>query len=368
MIEDFRIIPDIYVDFGHYFKTATMKKSILLYVLLAASQILPAQKELPKGKIKKDTIKPKMMVQTKPVQVSATIVQAPSIRVYERPNYQGRSAQFIKNAENKFEFPFPLQHVSFQVPDGMIVYIKSCFEFATENAYTRSQPDINLEGICGIRTDYATLVNVMFAGISTEVHNLDCMRFGGRIDIKMMETAPGDYPMEVLMPFKEYTFRDRIDAYTYTPFNWDKSQLTNNRYSPLYNNTGTIFNNNPVPELTKQARDYFGNTQASGKNAFYVGRTALSEGRVKIWVRTDITSSHKTCDLCDDFSSQIKLATPGIASIPLNKPYGDGKILDAAHPYLVLGPYTATGSRDGVALTATSGTIKHFRVHLKVYE
>jgi hypothetical protein len=309
---------------------------------------------------------PKLVAIPNTQQVMGNIVLAPDIIVYENPNYSGRSSKFIRNVKGVFEFPFLLMHVSFKVPEGKVVYIKKCSqEFATEDAYFMSQPNINLAGICGVRTDMATTVRVTFGGISTEVHNHDCLRFAGRIDIQMIETSPGASPVTSLMPFRYRTFPGALNAFTYTPFNWNASQLKDQLYDPYYNNTGTIYNNNPIPVLDKPT-NRMGHVQTSSYNEFYVGRSALREGRVSLVVSTSLTSSHKTCDLCDDFSSGIKMLSPGHEIIPLNKTYGGGKILDASHPLLVLGPYMAKGSRDGTAITATAGTIKNFRVHLKV--
>ncbi len=342
-----------------------MKKITCILSLLLFSHCLTAQKKLPVSDQKiKDTIKPGLVLVNNDLKINPNIVLAPAVRVYERPDYQGRSAQFKKNAEGKFEFPFPLRNVSFKVPEGMLVYIQTCFEFPSEVAYKFSQRDINLEGICGIRTDEVTLVKVILTGISTEIHNDDCKRFGGTILIRILENVPG-ISIETMLPSFNKGPTHSPDRYTYSPW-FEGGQLTSRNFSTHYNHTGTIFNNNPVPVLTEQMHDFFGHVKSYASNTFYVGKKALQEGRVKIWIKTDLISAHKTCGICDDFSSNIKMDAPAYESIPLKKPYGDGKIIDAAHPLLVMGPYRASGSRDGFAITASAGTVKNFRVHLKV--
>jgi hypothetical protein len=343
------------------------KRSALAFLLLIAVTCVQAQKKILPLKPKADTAHKKMVLVTRLPQASSLIAVAPDIIFYEKPGYQGASAGFVKQADGKLVLPFPLKNVSFKVPEGKIVYIKTIFEFTSETAYFTSQPGINLENICGLRTDEKTMISVTFNGISTEIHNTDCMRFAGTVDIKVMEASTDNSTTGSVMQMVQTTGSRTVSGQVnYMIFNWGASQLTDRNYPTQYNNTGTIYNNNPVPELTTQAHDYFGHTQASYKASFYVGKTALQQGRISIWIKTDLTSAHKSCDLCDDFSSHVKMVAPASVSIPLNKSYSDGKIVNAAHPYFFAGPFTAKGSRDGYAITATSGTVKNFRVHFGV--
>jgi hypothetical protein len=117
-----------------------------------------------------------------------------------------------------------------------------------------------------------------------------------------------------------------------------------------------VFNADPVPTLTALV----------SRGLFDVGRNALREGRVNIVITSDLGSAHKTCDLCDDFSSNVKMIRPVTENIPVNKTYAGGRILNAANNRLVVGPYQAHGSRDGFAITATGGTNIDIRVHLSV--
>lgn len=345
-----------------------MKKAgALFFLLIVACTGLLAQKKLLPIKPKADTVQKKMVLVTKLPQASSSIAVAPDVIFYEKPNYQGASAGFVKQADGKLVLPFPLKNVSFKVPDGKIVYIKTIFEFTSETAYFTSQPNISLENICGLRTDEKTMISVSFNGISTEIHNTDCMRFAGTVNIKVMEAAMDNSTTGSVMQLSQTSGSRTVTGQgDYMIFNWAPGQLTDKNYATQYNNTGTIYNNNPVPEPTTQAHDYFGHTQASYKASFYVGKTALQQGRISVWIKTDLTSAHKSCDLCDDFSSHVKMVAPAYVSIPLNKTYSDGRIVNAAHPYFFAGPFTAKGSRDGFAITASSGTVKNFRVHFGV--
>ncbi|MEO6611396.1 MAG: hypothetical protein ABIT05_04660 [Chitinophagaceae bacterium] len=335
-----------------------MKKLLLTACLLTGSLFIYAQK---------DTGKTKVMMLPPQVQVSGTIVYVPAIKVFERPNYQGRSASFTKDATGKFIFPFPVQHVSIRIPDSLILYIKTCFEFASENAYTSSLADISLETLCGIRTDVKAHLRVTLNGISTSVHNNDCLRFAGDINVRVLETSPDETAVESQMRWtviERGAARVTTGPFMFPIFTGSASVLSDSRYA-IELNKGFVFNNNPVPQLTEQGH-YGSRIMQNSTNVFIVGRSALQSGRVKVWVKTDLTSSHKNCNLCDDFSANVKMAEPGFASIPFNKTYDGGKVVDAAHPYVVLGPYPAHGSRAGFAITASNGVDKDFRVHLKV--
>lgn len=354
-----------------------MRKIIFCLLCLVAITNAHAQKVIPAKKpAKKDTIKNNKVLITTLIQPVGTIVLAPGVLVYELPDLRGRSASFVKNAEGKFVFPFPVKNVSIKVPEGTIVYIQRCFEFASENAYNRSIAKISLEDFCGIRTDEQTIVKVNLAGISTEIHNTDCMRFAGKIEAKLIETAPSEPGVETLMPCKQvYWNNPRYRGYGATLMDMGATPNTDRAYNPSYTANKIIYNNNPVPILIdvmnnhtdsltlKRLRGY---PNYSPIATFFVGKAALREGRVKLWLKTNLVSAHKTCNLCDDFSSKIKMDSPAYEAYPLNRSYDGGKIINASNRYVVAGPYAAKGSRDGAALTASGGTFKNFRVHLIV--
>jgi hypothetical protein len=338
-----------------------MKNHILLLCLLT-SQWSFAQKHDPK----KDTTR--YNVVTQPVQVSGTIDMVPGVTIYERTDYQGSTAKFIKPSSGRYNFPFPTQHVSIKIPGGKMLYIKTRDgEFTVEDAYVGSQRDITLREVLGVRMDDTASIRISFNGISTEVHNMDCLRFGGKVQVRVKEINPDEPSLESAMRWKILYAgapNPGNDRFTYPIFNLPTTILSDNRYATELNR-GFVFNNNPVPVLTEQGH-YGSRIMQNSANVFTVGRSALREGRVKIWIQTDLASAHKTCDLCDDFSSNVKMLHVAYESIPINKTYGDGKIVDAAHPYFVIGPYAAHGNRDGSAITASAGTDKNFRVHFAV--
>ncbi len=349
------------------FTNSIMKKTAwLLSIFLCTFFCGQAQNVIKPVQQKADSTQKKTVVVKTLSQANKNIAVAPYIMIFEKPNYTGDSAAVIKKADGTYQLPFPLQHVSFKVPRGKIVYIKRCFEFGSEKAYFRSQPDINLADICGIRTDETTNIFVSFNGISSEIHNNDCMRFSGSVKVEILETAPDNSTTDAAMLYSKPIGNGRNISSQGEAliFDWGKERLTSS-YDVRLNN-GTIYNNNPVPEIKNLAHNFYGLAEASYKVTYTVGKSALRDGRLRISVNANLISAHKTCDLCDDFSSNIKMGTPGFAFFPLQKTYDGGKILNAEHPYFIAGPFTAKGSRDGQAITATAGTVKNFRVHFAV--
>ncbi|MEO5942319.1 MAG: hypothetical protein ABIP30_16435 [Ferruginibacter sp.] len=342
-----------------------MKKIFLINLIMSA--MIPgliAQKKIPVANAKiKDTAKTQLQLAPQYQQAKTNIIVASLIKVFEKPNYQGQSANFVKDKDGKITAPFSLKNVSIKVPEGMLVYIKTCFEFPSENSYSNSIAHINLEQICGIRTDEIAKILVDFYGISTEIHTPDCKRFSGQIDIKVLETSPESATLQSFRPYEIWNrpeYPITIDKYTFTVFH--SRQVTN--VSNFY-----VINNNPVPQLTHGLLEDKKNklhVTAGIWNEFIVGKKALAEGRINLLVKTYLNSAHKSCATCDDFSSHVKMEAPIYETIPINKLYDGGKIIDANHKYPVVGPYNAFGKRDGYAITASSGINKNFRVHLKV--
>lgn len=326
-----------------------MKKFFSCFLLvLIISNIAGAQK-FDSSKIKRDIPLP-----PEPRKLARIVSD---IKLYPQPGYKGTGAYF-NIANGKLMAPFPLNDVSFTVPNGKIVYLKKCdTEFPYEEAYTASQSKADLTKVCGIRSDDISGITIQFNGISTIIHNNDCRKVFGDIKIKVFELAPVDGAQSYMISSAGTYFRGP-DRFTFLPFNNASAATT-----PLY--TNYVHNANPsVPTVTTIVSGRGGVGEALG--TFRVGANALREGRVSIQVISNIGSAHKTCDLCDDFTSNCRMSAPVTEAVPLNKPYAGGRIVDAGHNKVILGPYHAHGSRDGFAITASGGTDKDFRVHLTI--
>jgi len=296
-------------------------------------------------------------ISTKVLPVTQTPVVFNDLTVYEQPNLSGNSGKIKISKLNGLIFPFTnLTNASFKIAAHKIVYLKYCLEFPVEVAFTETQTNIDLSKVCGIRSDDMQWVGIGFNGISTEIHNNDCKRVYGNITVKMQETSPYDNNL--------FTF---FSTNSFTPFrNTDKTgpyllNIANSSADPIY--TNYVFNNNPVPNITTGP-----GTRSRGRAdvGFWVGKAAVRDGRIKIFINSKIGSAHKSCDLCDDFSSKVEMARAKTEAIPINYLYDGEKLLNAENNKLILGPYPASGSRDGTAITASGGTNKNFRVHLTI--
>ena len=296
-------------------------------------------------------------------------VPVTEIEVFESPDYMGRSGYF-KIVNGKLVAPFLTAHNSFKVPRDKIVYIKtSSQEFSDEAVYVRSQRDISLSSVTGIRSDNKSGVYVEFEGISTAIHNNDCKKVFGDIIVQVIETAPGADGINVLMPLgpiPDVPGRQAIrNSKEFKAFSFaNAGSIPASYYRPY------IYNNNTEPVFRyKDPGERYG-LPAPDEAFFVAGANALREGRVKIVVTSKLGSAHKTCDLCDDFSSHIEMKTRKTDGVTLNIFNAGTTTVNTTGTKLVFGPYQASGSRDGTAITATAGTTKEFRAYfkLKFYE
>jgi hypothetical protein len=97
---------------------------------------------------------------------------------------------------------------------------------------------------------------------------------------------------------------------------------------------------------------------------FWVGKNALREGRAKIVITSDLGSAHKTCDLCLDFSSNVRMRAPVTEVLPLN--HIDGRRIDATNNRLIVGPYEAHGLAEHTFVASGTGINILFRAHFKL--
>lgn len=327
-----------------------MKKFIFFLVLSAAGHFtLYAQKP--------DTTKITQYKQPPqvPLKVTGGITV---ITIYPQSGYRGTPVNYAET-KGKLKTSFPLELVSFTVPRGKIVYLKKCdTEFPYEEAYTTSQSKADLSKVCGIRSDDLVTFTIQFNGMSTPIHNNDCKRFFGDIKVKVFEIEPGGTAQSFMNCAAVSPFRGP-DRYTFLPFNNASASTTPPYFNYAYSSVSG------VPDIDRIVAGRGGGVGQSVAT-FQAGAMALRDGRVSVLVTSNLGSAHKTCDLCDDFSSKVRMSAPATEAFPLNKTYAGDKIVNAAHNKVVLGPYSASGTRDGFAITASAGTRKDFRVHLTI--
>ncbi len=300
----------------------------------------------------------KDVIRTNPnvVVTAITGVSVTDIQVDEFPAFTGRREN-PRLKDGKLIASFPLKNVSMTVPAGRIVYLKYCnVEFPYEMAYSESQAKINLEGVCGVRSDEATVFSVYFNGISTAIHDNDCKKVFGKITIQVQENSPTE--ADVMTNFKCNTgtaFRGD-NPYTFQPMKINKADSRKNI-------SNYVFNDQPVPSLGSNVIS--STTTGEDMATFVVGKNSVLQGRVKMIVTSNIAGAHKSCPTCDGYSSNIHMARPVIETIPLefNYPFHGLRTPQLGNA-IILGPYGAFGSPDGASITAQGGFSQSFRVHI----
>lgn len=290
------------------------------------------------------------------VPVIGVLNEVNDIEVYEYSKFKGRTGKF-RWENGKLIPPFKPGNVSFRVPEGKIVYIRRCVsDFPDESAYTGSVASADLSKVCGIRSDVAVTIPIQFNGVATILHNADCRRIFGDIRVKVYESAP-DGAAQAMMPCNA-TPVFRADAFTFLALSHPNS-TTRLRYGRAVHDA-----NPSVPVITTVVNSVTGG-EAVGN--FVVGASGLRDGRVGVIITTsNLGSAHKTCDLCDDFSSNVRMTAPVTKTYPINRAGSDGRILNAANNRIQSGPLRAQGSRDGFAITASGGIFLDFHTQFTV--
>ena len=326
-----------------------MKNVIIMLVLLMLGSLAQAQG--------KDTVKiTESWVEKKPIPVDNLSIEIRDIEVFEFPKFKGRSGRF-RQAGGKLIPPFKAGNVSFRVPEGRIVYIRRCIsDFPDESAYTGSVASADLTKVCGIRSDDLVYVYVQFNGISTTIHNNDCKRSFGSLKVKMYESAPDGAAQVLHTMTAPATFRP--DAFTFQAFSHPSSASAPRLGNLVHNGSPAT----PAPSAVVYVAG--GGGEAVAK--FAIGASAVRDRRAGLTINADLGSAHKTCDLCDDFSSNVRMTAPVNKSYPFNRADTEGRILNATNNHVTMGPLKARGSRDGSAITASGGTFLDFYAHFTV--
>ncbi len=278
----------------------------------------------------------------------------PDAVFFEQPNYQGQSGN-ISFSAGVIKLPFlNKKHLSMQVPQGKIVYVKYCSEFPYEMVYSESVVDIDLTMVCGIRSDVRSGFNLDFNGFTTDIHNNDCKKMFGNVAVKVVETAPDG--TSVFIPYNVGTALRTADKFTFNPF-------TRNKADSRVNFENFVFDKNQTPiinSIVKVKSD--GGDDIAG---YAVGESAIRDGRVKFVFTINIASAHKGGEAALDFCPNVHMERPVVKEIPINYMYDGNKLVNAQTPKIILGPFAASGSPDNKVM-ASGGIYKNFGVQFTV--
>ncbi|MFZ4545184.1 MAG: hypothetical protein ACOYOA_14115 [Saprospiraceae bacterium] len=306
---------------------------IIIFLIISSFTALNAQVKYQKGSVIKN---PNVALS------SAT----EWIEVYNGQNFHG-AKQKLYASNSAITVPFETDRGSIKVAPGYIAYITLCDEFNEVVVLSGDYFVFSLGKICALKFAKKAVVTVTYNGISTNIHNNDCKKHFGSVKVRVTENrADGSVVNTAIDPSSSMRASSTFAVKAY-----DVSSL--NYIGPQNN---FIYNNTPVPSIPVGANKFF---------AFAVNKEALDAGKISVVVETDLASAHKTCDLCDDYSNNVRMARSETSSTLIqNIPLFAG----AGSPSreLIVGPYRATGSRAGSAITASAGSSHDIRVHFKV--
>ena len=278
----------------------------------------------------------------------AAITNPPRIDIYTTSNLAGTKYEFRGNRTN-IELPNSTVY-SFRVQAGYIAYLTNCNnDLQTEEIYRGEVNNYNKK-ICNIRFAPISDAFVSFHGISTPIHNNDCRRVFGSIKVSMQERTNSGQMVPCPMSYRHGRGvpSGLFEAIIY--------QNANANTASFQNQYVRNFDGRVIPTFDQFTYLAAGSAEIAGAT-FIVSAAALRENRVFVTVTTMLGSAHKSNDLADDFSSNIRMLEPIIHRMGYHE-------FNGRNSTVVLGPYQASGSRDGSAITASGGIYKQFRVHL----
>lgn len=163
-------------------------------------------------------------------------------------------------------------------------------------------------------TTAAGITEITLAGISSDIHNNDCRRFYGTVEVEVWQTdAAGN----------------RTNRVTATSgggmlVNWDRG---------------------PAREIGGFPGEGVRIANTLRINSIYgVDRDLLAQNRIRVVIKTKLGSAHKGCDLCTDFTWEAAMPTvqERVFSLRdvLNQP--------GAVKQMVVGPYAASDGRHSI--------------------
>ncbi len=206
--------------------------------------------------------------------LSPISVRPPSCAtVYELPNYQGRSASYCE--AGVFQAPFSVK--SMRVPAGFEVYSTNAGDCFGGMIHTQSISEMNQ---CSKGNMIAILaipstkpIEITLRDISYTIHNNDCKRMFGTVGVSLTFQDLGLVAFGI----------GETDG-GYNLVNWEKGPARNivgNNTSPNYLN------------ITKSVR---------------IDPRIWTKCKVNIYA--NLGSAHKGCDLCTDFTWDVKMPSP----------------------------------------------------------
>ncbi len=243
----------------------------------------------------------------------------PYAEIFEFPDFKGRSVKFVESIpfRDNLGLPFPLTNISVKLSsDEVIAYLSG--NCGSNNGYitvSRNARLLNIPNtVCGLRIGKKNAVRMRFNGILSEIHNNDCKRMYGKVQIRMVEKDASGNILSVCKTFDE----SRMDANGWvTVFNIPKSE--NRVPANLYDINRYFIADRDVDVTGRKtpgkARLFrLPLNEDRPYELFYFDSLSFRRGDLTLEVKANLGSHHKGCDLCTDYTDNASMAREAVQS------------------------------------------------------
>lgn len=246
------------------------------------------------------------------------------IEIFPDENFKGEPVLYTAKGLTP-QLNKKLSKVSFKLSAGTVAYLTiNCTDIPSEvmitgNNSSYSIPDMG--GICGIRLDERAAICIKFNGIETQIHNNDCKKVTGTLNVSVIEKQDDGSFVSCFNKAQKLK----------TVF-MDAPKGSTPNFSSFVYNTLT----EPPAETV---RNYSLSPIGPIQDSFIVGKSAIRDKRIFIKVSGDINTEHKMADLATDYTDNVHRAFNdefNINRLPFFNLQAKGKAL-------IAGPYKAMG-------------------------
>ncbi|NOT92211.1 hypothetical protein [Ferruginibacter sp.] len=282
---------------------------------------------------------------------SVLFLQLPYVEIFEKPNYQGKSIKFPYQVSKYYPnpavknynvpvvsppLPFVSKNVSVKLSDPkLIAYLK--VNDLNPIVVHDNVPNLQLpyERINSILIDHKVHIVVSLRAILSEIHNNDCKKLYGNIDMEVYTSnGMGGQSFALIADKRNVTNPWITSSTNINPIITDQWSFNNNttfRINAFKESKEDVQQQNKNCTMLYNIKDYYSPVNTgrpflllTGDYSpydfhFIVGSMSIVNKGVYLKLKVDLGSAHKGCDLCTDFTWDAKMATADIKNIPLEK-------------------------------------------------
>lgn len=243
----------------------------------------------------------------------------PYAEIFEFPDFKGRSVKFVESIpfRDNLGLPFPLSNISVKLSsDEVIAYLSgNCGSNKGYITVSRNARMLNIPNtVCGLRIGKKNAVRMRFNGILSEIHNNDCKRMYGKVQIRMVEKDASGNTLSVCKTFDE----SRMDANGWVTV-FDIPKTAGTVPSNLYDINRYFIAERDI-DVTGRKNTSRGRLFRTPLNEdrpyelFYFDSLSYRRGDLTLEVKASLGSHHKGCDLCTDYTDNASMARETVQS------------------------------------------------------